>query len=155
MNFCPHAEEMTGYLLRQLNEEEKRAFEAHLASCPVCQKEMALERVIEDELRLGLDPGCVEHKIIDGYEVYKHRDMRSFWLYAYRTAVLGIAAAVACFVLLPLLLRSSIGSLPILERSIAGMVGGLATIDPVYLFMGFGYFVIAASSIYAYAQLRR
>jgi hypothetical protein len=158
MNSCPHVKEIIDYLLHRLTEEQRTAFEAHLKSCSVCQHELAIETAVEDELSVELQPGVIEHTIMTRLEVQKDKDMRSFWLYSYRTAVLGIAAAIACFVLLPYLLKFPLDSLPGLSKHVAGFAdffGGLATIDPIFLFMGFGYFLLIASSIYALAHMRR
>lgn len=158
MNSCPHSKEVIDYLLLRLTEEHSKAFEAHLGSCSVCQKELELEKAIDGELMSELNPGMVEQRIIRSLGVYATGDSRSFWLYAYRTAVLGVAAAIACFLLLPYLLRFPVNFLPALGKLVAGIAGssgGSAAIDPVYLFIGFGYFMIAAGSIYAYAQSRR
>jgi len=158
MNWCEQVEKIFDYRLHQLTDRQKKEFEVHLKSCTVCQHELAIEMAVEDELSFELQPGFIENTIMVRLEVQKDKDMRSFWLYSYRTAVLGIAAAIACFILLPYLLRFPINSFPALSKHATAFVdffGGVAAVDPVFLFIGFGYSLLIASSIYALGHMRR
>lgn len=158
MNYCPHADEVIDYTLHRLTGKKKSAFEAHLEFCSLCQRELAIEMAVGNELSVELQPGFIEQRIIERLDVYRQRDMRSFWLYSYRIVVLGIAAAIACFVLLPYVLRFPINSLPALSKQTAALAdffGGLAPVNPILLVIGCGYIALIASSIYALGHVRR
>ncbi|UCD19026.1 MAG: zf-HC2 domain-containing protein [candidate division WOR-3 bacterium] len=158
MNSCPYIEKIIDYRLHRLTDEERSSFETHLDSCPSCRHELAIEMAVEDELAAEFQPGLIEQAVMRRLEIQREKDIRSFWLYSYRIAVLGITAAIAIFVLLPYLLKFprsyqlDMGKYAVAFRD---FFAGLAAIDPIFLFMGFGYFLLITSSIYALAQLRR
>jgi hypothetical protein len=149
MNSCKHLDRVIDYRLHRLTDEEEKEFEVHLESCAVCQHELAVERAIEEELSVKLDPGFIESKIMTRWRLRREQGIRSFWLYAYRVIVLGITAAVLAFILFPFLLRFPIASG--LER----LLGGLPQINPIFIGVGFGYALLIASSIFTLVRTRR
>jgi anti-sigma factor RsiW len=158
MNFCPQAEKIIDYCLNQLTDEERKEFQTHLESCKICQRELALEMAIENELAQEFDPGFVENRIKVRLQLQQERDMRSFWLYAFRMAVYGISAAIAGFVLIPLLSRFIDGSVPDLSQythGFAEMLGNLAPGNTIYIVLGFCYIAVFIASMFSLAQIRR
>ena len=158
MNSCEQVEKIIDYRLHQLTDEQKREFEVHLKSCAVCQRELAIELVIENELAVELQPGFVENKVMVHLQLKQTQDMRSFWLYAYRMIVLGITAAIACFVLVPFLLKFPFKFFPDLSRYTSGLaefVGGLAPANPIFMVIGLCYVLLIVSSIYSLTHTRR
>jgi anti-sigma factor RsiW len=64
MNFCNRSEEVLDYLLGSMERERRVSFESHLSSCPVCSRELSLERRIEDGLKASLArPDDLESRI--------------------------------------------------------------------------------------------
>ncbi len=158
MNSCPYIEKIIDYRLYRMTDEERSSFETHLDSCPSCRHELAIEMAVEEELAAEFQPGLIEQAVMRRLEIRTERDMRSFWLYSLRTVVLGITAAIVVFVLLPHLLKLPRSYFPDVSKyavAFADVCAGLAAIDPIFLFMGFGYFLLITSAIYALAQLRR
>jgi anti-sigma factor RsiW len=53
---CQHADTVAAYLLGALPEAERRAFEAHVATCPHCREDIAELRVVAEALPLAVPP---------------------------------------------------------------------------------------------------
>ena len=158
MSFCPHAEKVIDYCSHDLNEKEREDFEKHLSSCDVCQRELRIQRTVEDELLQEFDPGFVESRVIERLKIWQAEDVRSFWLYAFRVAVSGIAAAIAGFVLIPMLIRLVSGVSPGLGQYVqeAGeLLGQLAPGSVILVAAGFCYITVFAVSMYSLALMRR
>ena len=158
MNSCKHLGKVIDYRLHRLTDEQEKEFEAHLESCAVCQRELAIERAIEEELSVELEPGYIESQIIARWRLRREQGVQSFWLYAYRVIALGITAAVVIFVLLPFLLKFPLKSFfessqftSALER----LLGGLPAVNPIFVAVGFGYILLVASSIFTLVRMRR
>jgi hypothetical protein len=158
MNSCKYVESIIDYRLGQLTDEQEREFEIHLKSCAVCQQELALEQIIENELAVEFRPGLIENRIMARLRLREAEDMRSFWLYAYRMTVLGISAAIACVVLVPFLLHFPLKSFPDLGKYASGLaefVDGLVPANPIFIIIGFCYMLLVVSSIYSLTYARR
>ncbi len=158
MNSCPQADKIINYCLDQLTEEEKIDFLLHLDSCATCQHELALEKAIENELAQEFDPGFIENKIRVRLQLWRAQNMRSFWLYAFRMVVCGITAAIAGFILIPLLLDFLLGTAPKLGQyahGIGELVSGLAPGNEFYIVLGISFIAIFAVSVYSLVQIRR
>lgn len=157
MNSCEYVDRIIDYRMDQLTDDQKKEFELHLKSCAVCQREMAIEMAIEDELAVELEPAFIENKIMVRLRLRRAQDLRSFWLYAYRMVVLGITAAIVCFVLLPFLLKFPLKSFPDLGRYASGLaefLGELAPANPILVAVGFCYILLIASSVYSLVHSR-
>ncbi len=158
MNSCKHFDKVIDYRLHRLTDEREKEFEEHLESCTVCQHELAIERAIEEELSVQLDPGFIESRIMTRWRLRREQGIRSFWLYAYRVIVLGITAAVLAFILFPFLLRLPIKSFFEIGQLASGLerlLGGLPQINPIFVGVGFGYALLIASSIFTLVRTRR
>jgi hypothetical protein len=158
MNSCPQTEKIVHYCLDELAGKEKEFFEIHLRSCEICQRELQVEKVIESELSAEFDPGFIESKIRIRLQLWQAQDARSFWLYAFRMVVYGITAAIAGFVLIPMLVKLLTGSFPNLSQYTHGMADLLGRLAPGNLFLmvlGFCYIAVFIASIYSLAQIRR
>ena len=140
MNSCQHAEKIIEYRLNQLTEEEKTKFETHLKSCEICQQELQVEIAIENDLSAELDPGFIENRIKARLQLRQARDVRSFWLYAFRMAVYGVTATIVSMILLPVLLKlplPSVLDLSDYSSGIAGLMGQLAPFSTFFIIFGF------------------
>jgi hypothetical protein len=158
MNLCEYSDQVLDYRLGRLTVEQKREFEAHLESCEICQQEMAIETAIEKELAIELQPGLIEGKTIARLRLLETRDMRSFWLYAYRMIVVGITVTIAVFVLLPFLSTFPFKSFLDLGKYGSGLsevLGGVVAVNPIFLVIGFCYLLLIASSICSLGYTRR
>ncbi len=158
MNSCQHAEKIVDYRLNQLTEEEKAVFEAHLKSCEICQHELQVEMAIENELSAELDPGFIENRIKARLQLRQARDVRSFWLYAFRMAVYGVTATIVSMILLPVLLKfplSSVLDLSKYSSGLAGLLGQLAPFNAFVVIFGFCYIAVFFASMYTLTQIRR
>jgi len=158
MNSCPQVEKIVDYCLGELTGREKGNFEMHLKSCEICQRELRVEMAVENELSREFDPGFIENRIKARLQLKQTQDMRSFWLYAFRMAVYGVTAAVAAFVLIPMLLKSLLGSVPNLSQYTQGvgeLLGKLAPGNMFIMVLGFCYIAVFVVSMYSLAQIRR
>ena len=158
MNSCEHTVRVIDYRLQRLTDDKEKEFEAHLETCAVCRRELAIERAIERELSVELEPGFIESKVMARWRLRREGGIRSFWLYAYRVVVLGITAAVVNFVLLPLILRFALKSFFEMDQLTSGMgrmLEGLPQINPIFMGVGFGYVLLIASSIFTLVRSRR
>ena len=158
MNSCQHAEKIIEYRLNRLTEEEKTEFETHLKSCEICQQELQVEMAIENELSAELDPGFIENRIKARMQLRQARDMRSFWLYAFRMVVYGVTATIVSMILLPVLLKfplSSVLDLSIHSSGVAGLLGQLAPFSTFVVIFGFCYIAVFFASMYTLTQIRR
>lgn len=157
MNSCEYVDKIIDYRMGQLTEEQKRELELHLKSCTVCQREMIIELLVEDELAVELEPGFIENKTMARLPLRQAQDLRSFWLYAYRMVVLGMTAAIVCFVLLPFLLKFPLKPFPDLSRYTSGLgefLSVLAPANPILVTIGFCYILLIASSVYSLVHSR-
>lgn len=158
MNSCKHLGKVIDYRLHRLTDEQEKEFETHLESCALCQRELAIELAIEEELSVESEPGFVESKIIARWRLRREQGVRSFWLYAYRVIALGITAAVVILVLLPFLLRFPLKSffeMGQLTSALERMLDGLPAVNPIFVTVGFGYILLIASSIFTLVRMRR
>jgi hypothetical protein len=158
MSFCPHAEKVIDYCLYELTGKEREDFEKHLRSCDICQRELRIQRAVEDELLQEFDPGFVESKVMERLSIWQTQDTRSFWLYTFRVAVCGIAAAIAGFVLIPMLVRLLSGVFPNLSQYMQGaseLLGQLAPGSVFLVALGFCYITVFTVSMFSLAQMRR
>lgn len=158
MNCCPHAEKIVDYCLDELTGKGREEFERHLRSCELCQRELSIQRAVEDELSEKFDPGFVENRVMERLQLWQAQDARSFWLYTFRMAVCGVAAAIAGFVLIPMLVRMLSGVSPGLSQYIQGageLLGQLAPSGVFIAVLGFGYVAVFVVSMYSLAQIRR
>jgi hypothetical protein len=158
MNSCEHLDKAIDYLLHRLTDEQKKEFEVHLESCAVCQRELAIELAIEEELSVELEPGFIEGGTMARLSLRREQGIRSFWLYAYRVIVLGITAAVVVFILFPFLLRFPVRSFFEMSRFASGLerlLEGLPQINPIFVAAGFGYALLIASSVVTLLRTRR
>jgi hypothetical protein len=158
MNSCQHAEKIIEYRLNQLTEEEKTEFETHLKSCEICQQESQVEMAIENELSAELDPGFIENRIKAHLQLRQARDVRSFWLYAFRMAVYGVTATIVSVILLPVLLKfplSSVLDLSKYSSGVAGLLGELAPFNSFFIMFGFCYIAVFFASMYTLTQIQR
>ncbi len=93
---CPCSENAAAYLAEELDALDRQAFETHLASCPVCARELACIRRTLDVLRTARDVSVqrdLAPEILSRLNVSRHKAMRSF---AFR----HIYAAAAAMILL-------------------------------------------------------
>ena len=158
MNSCPQAEKIVAYCLGELTGREKEDFEIHLKSCEICRRELSVEMAIENELSSEFDPGFIENRIMTRVQLKQNQNMRAFWLYTFRMAVYGITAAIAAFVLIPMLSKSLIDSFPSLSQYAHGaaeLLGKLAPGNVFILLLGFCYVAVFIASMYSLAQVRR
>jgi anti-sigma factor RsiW len=158
MNFCPHAEKIVDYCLDAWAGKDREEFERHLETCEVCQRELRIEKAVENELSEEFDPGFIENRVRVRLQLWQAQDIRSFWLYTFRVAVSGIAAAIAGFVLIPMLVRFLSGVSPNLSQyaqGAAGLLGKLAPGNAFLAILGVGYVAIFVVSVYSLAQIRR
>lgn len=158
MNSCQHAEKIIEYRLNQLTEEEKTEFETHLKSCEICQQELQVEMAIENELSAELDPGFIENRIRARLQLRQARDVRSFWLYAFRMAVYGVTATIVSMLLLPVLLKfplSSVLDLSKYSSGVAGLLDQLAPFNTFFIIFGFCYIAVFFASMYTLTQIQR
>jgi len=158
MNSCPQAEKIVDYCLDELTDREKENFQTHLKTCDICQRELRIETAIENELSEEFDPGFIENRIRARLQLRQAQDMRSFWLYTFRMAVYGVTAAVAAFILIPLLLKSLLGSIPSLSQcahEAAELLGTLAPGNVFIMVLGFCYIAVFVVSMYSLVQIRR
>lgn len=105
MSSCPHSEKILDYRLGLLDRVEKGRFEAHLESCPVCQKELQIESAIDQELSEELKPGAIEHLVIARLRLLKLTEPATS---VYEIIKMGIYAAafITCgLIVLPLILN--------------------------------------------------
>lgn len=155
MNSCQHTKQLITYRLGLLTEKEKKEFEKHIKECKICQRELKLESVIENELSIELQPGFIEERVCAHVRLRQARSMRSFWLYALRMTIYGVAASVVGLVLFPLILKFPFGELLNLSKLVSGLS---APTSPAYislLIMGTGYLLIILSSLYSLIHIRR
>ena len=158
MNSCEHSGKVIDYRLHRLTDKQKKEFEVHLQSCELCQRELMIEQVIEEELSVELDPGFIEGRTMARLRLRREQGIRSIRLYAFRVVVLGIASAVVVFTLFPLLLRSPLKSFFEISQLTSGLerlLGGLPQINPIFVGVGFGYALLIASSIFTLVRTRR
>lgn len=158
MNSCEHLDRVIDYRLQRMTDEQKKEFESHLESCAVCQHELAIEMAIEDELSVKLEPGFIEGRTMARLRLRREQGLRSFWLYAFRVVVLGIAAAVIVFTLFPFLFRFPLKSFFEVGQytsRLARLLEGLPQINPIFVAAGFGYVLLIASSVYTFLRTRR
>jgi hypothetical protein len=158
MNSCPHAEKIVDYQLQQLTEEEKAEFETHLKSCEICQRELQVEMVIENELSAELKPGFVENRIMARLKLRQARDMRPFWLYSFRMVVYGVTASILSMILLPILLKLPLPlglDLSKYSSGVAGLLGQLAPFNTFFIIFGICYIAVFFASMYTLTQIRR
>lgn len=90
---CESKELIVGYLYDDLSDQERRSFEAHLASCDACRGELAALRATRGHLALWSPPEReLGFRMIREAEATRARvlPMRSRW-----TAAFGLAAAAA------------------------------------------------------------
>jgi|GEM_PF-1146101 len=50
MNFCNRTEEVLAFVLGTMDQAGRASFESHLATCPVCSRELAIEQRIDRAL---------------------------------------------------------------------------------------------------------
>jgi anti-sigma factor RsiW len=66
---CQHADTVAAYLLGALPEGERSAFEAHLATCAHCRKDVAELRVVAEALPLGVPqvapPAALRERLLE------------------------------------------------------------------------------------------
>ena len=158
MNCCPHAEKIIDYCLGELTGRAKEEFEEHLRTCELCQRELSIQETVVDELSEEFDPGFVESRVMERFMIWQAQDVRSFWLYTFRMAVCGVAAAIAGFVLIPMLVRLVSGVSPGLGQYIQGageLLGQLAPGSVFIAILGFGYVAVFVVSMYSLVQMRR
>jgi len=158
MSYCPHADKIIAYCLGGLTVEEMKNFEIHLKSCEICQHELGIEKTIESELSEEFAPGFIEGRVMARWQLLGARDRRSFWLYAFRMAVSGISAAIAAFVLIPMIVSSLSGLSPNLSQYVQGigeLLGGLAAGNVFLAVLGFSCVAVFLASMYSLAQVRR
>ena len=158
MSSCPQAERLVDYCLGELTGKERANFERHLKSCAICQQELQVEMAIQKELSEEFDPGFIESKIGVRLETWHAQDAWSFGLYAFRMAVCGITAAIAGFVLIPMLVKFLLGFSPNLSQYMQGAAELLGNLAPGNLFLvvlGFCYIAVFIASMYSLAQIRR
>jgi len=155
MKSCQHSEKIVAYRLGSLTDKETREFEVHLKTCSACQQELKIESTIEKELSVELQPGFIEGKVLAHIKLYQARDMRSFWLYAFRMIVYGITAIIVGLIFIPLILKFPI------DRVFDFI--GLSTLTNqmvtstnfALLLIGLGYILIFISTLYSFAHIRR
>ncbi len=158
MNYCPRSDKITEYCLGVLVGKEKEDFEKHLGSCKKCQYELEVEKALRAELSEEFNPGFIEGKLRMRMELLGAQDIRSFWLYTFRMAVTGISAAIAGFVLIPMLVRFLFGFSPSLSQcgqAVAEFLGKLAPGSAFLAVLGAGYVAVFIISMYSLAQIRR
>jgi anti-sigma factor RsiW len=158
MNSCQRAERLIDYLLKQLTEEEKKEFEAHLKSCELCRQELQLERVIESELSEELQPGFIENRIRAQLQVRQARDIRSLWMYVFRMVVYGVTAAIVSITMVPFLLRLPLISSIDLSKytsEAAELLGQIAPVNTFLIIFGICYVAVFLASMYSLSQIRR
>jgi|WetSurMetagenome_2_1015567.scaffolds.fasta_scaffold00282_29 hypothetical protein len=96
MKFCNRSEEVLDYLLGAMDASGRSGFEQHLASCPVCSAELALERSIEGRLRTPpVPPEELQRRIERAIAVLTRP--RHQKLYRFKTAA-TVAAGFAAFI---------------------------------------------------------
>lgn len=158
MNSCQQAEKLIDYLLQQLTDEEKREFELHLKSCELCQRELQIENVIENELSTELHPGFIENRIRARLQLRQVRGMRSLWMYVLRMVVYGVTASVVGVVLFPFLLKlPTIASADLSKYTsgVAELLGQIAPANTFLIIFGICYIAVLLASMYSLAQIRR
>lgn len=159
MNFCQHTEKLLAYRLGLLTETEAREFEHHLEMCSVCQRELKIESAIEGELSVEFQPGFIENKIRARMQLLHARDMRSFWLYAFRMAIYAVVAIVFGSVTIPFILSfpsTQFAHLSKLFNSLSQLMGRITTPAHGFFFLiGLGSFLIIISSFYSFVHIRR
>ncbi len=64
MNSCRFKDRINAYQLGLCSDEERRELARHLKHCPVCQKELALLKMIERELSEPSTIGAIEDRIL-------------------------------------------------------------------------------------------
>jgi hypothetical protein len=158
MNYCPQAKKVADYYLNGLTGKDREDFEIHLESCEICQHELGIERAIDSELSEEFDPGFIENKVKVRLQLRQVQDTRSFWLYAFRMAVCGITAAIAGFVLIPMLVKFLSGfslNLSQYTQGAAELLGNLAPGSLFLVVLGFCYISVFIVSTYSLVQMRR
>jgi hypothetical protein len=61
MNFCQHTKQIISYRLGLLTEREKEEFEKHVQTCDICQRELKIESVIENDPEVCVLFGCMPY----------------------------------------------------------------------------------------------
>ncbi len=155
MKSCRYSETIVAYRLGLLSGQETREFEAHLAACSVCQQELKIESTIEKELSIELQPGYIEGKVLAHIRLHQARDMRSFWLYAFRMIVYGVTAIIIGFIFIPHILKFPIGRVFDLT-GLSILTSQMVTSTYfAFLIIGLGYILIFISTLYSFARIRR
>jgi predicted anti-sigma-YlaC factor YlaD len=119
-----HKDLMMAYLDNELNEEQKRAFEAHLASCPECTRDMGEFRTLK-QLTDGVAFVEPEDRIWDQYwgNVYNRIERGAGWI------LLSVAAVALLlyggFELIEGIIKDPKVSL-LLKTCLLAFLGGLA-----------------------------
>ncbi len=157
-NSCPHKEKVLELRLGLLNAAEAQEFEAHLDKCSVCQHELQLESIVEEELSKEMDPGFIEESIRARIRMQKDYGMRSFWLYALRMAAYGIVAAVISVTIIPFLVRylsEEHINIANTTTSLSGWsVQFLAYLNEPLFVVSLGFILLIASSVYSFVYSR-
>jgi hypothetical protein len=158
MNSCQHVDKIIDYHLGYLSEDQKVAFEAHLKSCKMCQRELQVELAIEEELSEKLQPGFVEARIKARLQLRRTMDVRAFLLYVYRTAVYAVTAAMVGLVLVPFLLKLPLSTPLDLSRytnGLAGLLNKLLPANNLFIVIGLCYMLFVVTSVFSLARIRR
>lgn len=155
MNFCQHTKQSIVYRLGLLTEREKEEFEKHVHVCDICQRELKIESVIENELSVELQPGFIEERVCARVRLREARGMRSFWLYALRMVIYGVVAGVIGLVLFPLILRFPFSQVFDLSKIASGLSALTGPASTSMIIIGIGYLFIILSSLYSLSHIRK
>lgn len=152
---CRHSETIVAYRLGLLSDQEAREFEVHLKTCSACQQELKIESAIEKELSIELQPGYIEGGVLAHFRLHQARDMRSFWLYAFRMIVYGVTAIIIGFIFIPLIVKFPIGRVfDLTGLSILASQMVASTYFALFI-IGLGYILIFISTLYSFTHIRR
>jgi len=154
MNFCQHSKQIISYHLGLLTEREKEEFEKHVHVCDICQRELKIESVIENELSVEWQPGFIEERVCARVRLREARGMRSFWLYALRMVIYGVVAGVVSLVLFPLISRFPFSQVFDLSKIASGLSALTGPASTSMIIIGIGYLFIILSSLYSLSHIR-
>ncbi len=154
MNFCQHTKQIIAYRLGLLTEREKKEFEKHVQVCDICQRELKIESVIENDLSVEWQPGFIEERVCAHVRLREARGMRSFWLYALRMVIYGVVAGVIGLALFPLILRFPFSQVFDFSKIAGGLSALTGPTSFSMIITGIGYLFIILSSLYSLSHIR-
>ena len=150
MSSCSRSTSVLSYLMRELNKSDRALFEKHLESCPICQRELKLERSLQNGLVGCTLPDTVPPDLKFNV-LSKILTVRQPQLPIWQIVVTLLSGAVLFMALLKILHNSSLPEtgVKLLTTLIDSALAAVDNINSVPLMIGVGIVLMGIVSVVA------